>query len=126
MHFAAILAATQPAFQPDHRGLEGGIEAVGTSLTADYRPTAPRGDLHALTGLTLATVAFVLELDVEQVDGLVEPFQSGEFLRDIDAEVIRNLDVAALDDDLGGRCRFLCVGFYGRLVQNLTGIHGEP
>src|SRR6202012_1424868 len=91
--FAAVLAAPQPAFQPDHCGLERGVEAVGAGLTADYRPAAPRGDLDALTRLTLATVAFVLEFDVEQVDGPVEPFSTGELLRDVDAEVIRNLDV---------------------------------
>ena len=103
MDLAPVLAAAQPAFQFDDRRLEGGIEAVGAGLAADYRPATPRGDLHALTGLTLATVAFMIELDIEQVDGSVEPLQSSEFLRDIDAEVVGDLDVAAFVHDLGGR-----------------------
>jgi hypothetical protein len=125
VHLAAILAATQPALQFDDRRLECGIEAVGASLAADHRTATPRGDLHALTGLTLAAVAFMIEFDVEQVDGSVEPFQSGEFLGDIDAEVIGDLDVAALEHDLGGQCRFGgLVGSNRCLVQNLTGFHG--
>jgi hypothetical protein len=60
-----------------------------------------------LTGLALASVGFVVEFDVEQVDSSVEPLQAGEFLRDVDAEVVGDLDVAAFDDDLGARCRFV-------------------
>src|ERR1700757_3699842 len=126
MHFAAILDATQPAFQPGDRGFECGVEAAPACFAADHRPTAASGDLDMLTGLALAAVALVVELDVEQVDGPVEPLQAGEFLRDVDAEVVGNLDVAALEYDLDGRCRFWCVGFYRRLVQSLTGLHGEP
>ena len=79
MHLAPVLNAAQPALQFDDRRLERGVEAVGTRLAADYRPAAPRGDLHALTGLTLATVAFMIELDIEQVDGSVEPFDRASF-----------------------------------------------
>ena len=124
MDFAAVFTAPQSALQPDNCGLEGGVKAVGARFTADDRPTAPRGDLHALAGLTLATVAFVFEFDVEQIDGLVEPFGAGEFLRDVNAEVIGNLDVAALEHNLGSGGRFLRVDLYRRLVQNLSGIHG--
>lgn len=125
MHLAAVLAAAQATFQAHHRGLERGVEAVGARLAPDYRPTAPRGDLHALTGLTLAAVAFVLEFDVEEVDGFVEAFQPGEFLRDVHPEVVGNLDVTALEDDLGGGGRFLGVRADRRLVQKLSGIHGK-
>ena len=59
-----------------------------------------------LTVLALAPVALVVEFDVEEVDGAVESFQAGEFLGDVDAEVVGNLDVAALDDDLGAGRRF--------------------
>ena len=68
----------------------------------------------------------MLEFDVEEVDGFVESFQAGEFLRDVDAEVIGNLDVAALVDDLGGGCRFLGVDSCRWLVQKLNGIRGWP
>lgn len=63
----------------------------------------------------------MVEFDVEHVDGAVEPLQAGEFLRDVDAEMIGHLDVAALHDDLCLR------GRGGRLVdisQHLGRIHG--
>ncbi|EUA89423.1 hypothetical protein I551_4096 [Mycobacterium ulcerans str. Harvey] len=38
--------------------------------------------------------------------------------------MVGNLDVAAFEDDLGGRLRFLrLTGLCRRLVQNLVGIH---
>jgi hypothetical protein len=86
--FAAILDAPQPAFQPGDRGFECGIEGVCARLATDNRPTAASSDLDMLAGLALAAVAFVVELDVEQVDGSVESLQAGEFLRDVDAEVV--------------------------------------
>ena len=125
MHLAAVLAPTQPALEFGHRRLERGIEAVGTRLAADYRPAPPRGDLDALTGFALATVAFVVEFDVEEIDGLVESLQAGEFLRDVDAEMIGDLDVAALEYDLG-TCRSDLLFRSGRAVQNLGSFHGWP
>ncbi len=102
--FAAIFHAPQPAFQLGDRGLEGGIETVGAGFATDHRPATASGDLDVLAGLALATVALVVEFDIEQVDGSVESLQAGEFLRDVDAEVVGDFDVAAFDDDLGG-CR---------------------
>ena len=80
-----------------------------------------------LTGLALAPVAFVVELDVEQIDGSVESLQASEFLRDVDAEVVGDFDVAAFDDDLGLGLRHRFVVFIGvdrRFSQKLSGIHG--
>ncbi|CFS47976.1 Hypothetical protein ERS007726_00728 [Mycobacterium tuberculosis] len=42
----------------------------------------------------------MVEFDVEQVDGPVEPLQAGEFLRNVDAEVVGDLDITALEHDL--------------------------
>jgi hypothetical protein len=77
-----------------------------------------------LTGLALAPVAFVVEFDVEQIDRSVESLQAGEFLRDIEAEVVRDFDVAALDDDLGGCGRFVFIDVDRRFSQKLSRIHG--
>ncbi len=107
--FATIFHAPQPAFQLGDRGFEGGIETVGAGLAADYRPTTASGDLDVLARLALATVALVVEFDIEQVDGSVESLQAGEFLRDVDAEVVGNFDVATFDDDLGVCRRFVFV-----------------
>ena len=62
---------------------------------------APCGDLHMLTVLTLAPILFVVEFDVEEVDGAVEPFQAGQLLGDVVAEVVGNFDVATRDHHLG-------------------------
>ena len=78
-----------------------------------------------LAGLALAPIAFVVELDVEQVDTSVESLQAGEFLRDVDAEMVGNFDVATFDDDLGVCRRFVFVDVVGRtLIKQLSGIHG--
>ncbi len=115
VHLAAVLAAAQPALEFADRRLQGGVEAVRAGLAADDGAAASRGDLDVLTVLALAPVALMVEFDVEEVDGAVESFQAGQFLGDVDAEVFGNLDVAALDDDLGvGR------GF-GRLVLDHHG-----
>jgi hypothetical protein len=81
----------------------------------------------------LATVAFVVELDVEQIDGSVESLQTGEFLRNVDAEVVGDFDVAAFDDDLGLRrwlvmfVMFVVFIGVGRLFgQKLSVIRGLP
>ncbi len=124
MDFAAVFHAAQAAFQFGDRGLERGIETVGARFAPDYRPTTASGDLDVLAGLALATVAFVVEFDVEQVDGSVESLEAGEFLRDVDAEVVRDFDVAALDDDLGACGRFVLVDVDRRFSQKLSGIHG--
>jgi hypothetical protein len=79
-----------------------------------------------LAGLSLPTVAFVVEFDIEQVDGAVESLQASEFLRDVDAEVVGNFDVATLDHDLGGGRRFVFVDVGGTFSKQLPGIHGLP
>lgn len=56
-----------------------------------------------LTVLALAAVLLVVQFDVEEVDAAVEPLETRELLGDVGSEVIGNLDVAALDDDLGLR-----------------------
>ncbi len=122
--FAAIFHATQPAFQLGYRGFQRGIETVGARLAADDRPATASGDLDVLAGLALAPVAFVVEFDVEQIDGSVESLQAGEFLRDVDTEVVRDFDVAAFDDDLGACHRFVFIGVDRRFSQKLPGIHG--
>ncbi len=127
MDFPAIFDATQSAFQLGDGALECGVEAVGARLAADYRPATARSDLDVLAGLALASVAFVVELHVEQVDGSVESLQAGEFLGNVDAEVVGDLDVTALDDDLSARCRFgLLVGVDRSFGQQLSRIHGLP
>ena len=103
MHLAAVLAPPQPVLEFADRRLEGGVEAVGARLAPHDRSAAPRGDLHVLTVLALAPIALMVEFDVEEVDGAVESFDASEFLGDVDAEVVGDLDVAALDDDLGVR-----------------------
>ena len=109
VHLAAVLAPPQPVLEFADRRFEGGVEAVGAGLASHYRSAAPRGDLHVLTVLALAPVALVVEFDIEEVDAAVESLEAREFLRDVDAEVVGDLDVAALDDDLGaGRGRGLC------------------
>ena len=125
--FAAIFDATQPALQLGHRGLERAVETVGAGLPADHRPATASSDLDVLTGLALATVALVVELDVEQIEGSVESLQTSEFLRDVDAEVVGDFDVAAFDDDvgLGLRRRFVVFIDLGRSFgQKLSGIYG--
>ena len=79
---AAVLAAPQPVLQFVDGGLEGAVETVGTTLAADDGSASARGDLDVLTVLALATVAFVLELDVETVDRAIEPLEASELLRD--------------------------------------------
>jgi hypothetical protein len=123
---AAVFAAPQPALKSADRALEGGVEAVGARLAADHRTTAARRDLHVLTILALAAVAFVLELDVEEVDGAVKPLETGQLLRYVDAEVFGDLDVAALDHNLGARhCFGLLVGLRVCGGQELVRFHGS-
>jgi hypothetical protein len=71
-----------------------------------------------LAVLPLASVAFVVEFDVEQVDGAVEALEARQLLGDVDAEVVGNLDVAALDDDLGAWRGYGCLVLddHGRLA----------
>ena len=51
--------------------------------------------------LTLAPIALVVELDVEEVDGAVESFQARQLLGDVTPEVVGNFDVATRDHHLG-------------------------
>lgn len=78
----------------------------------DHRAATARGDLYVLTVLSLAAVAFVLELDVEAVDRAVEPFEASELLRHVDAVVIGDLDVASahLNFGVGGFGKVFIVG----------------
>lgn len=64
-------------------------------------PPAPRGDLHALAALLLATIAFVFEFYIKEVKGLVVTFQTGQFVVHKDSEVIGDFYVSALDHDIG-------------------------
>src|SRR3954466_6104065 len=121
VHLAAVLAAAQPALELADSRLERGVEAVRARFAADDGAATPRGDLYVLTVLSLAPVALMVEFDVEEVDGAVKSFQAGQFLGDVNAEVIGNLDVAALDDDLGVE------GGFGRLLLDQHGagcVHG--
>ena len=103
MHLAAVLAAPQPVLQFADGRFEGGVEAVRAGFAAHDRTAAPRGDLYVLTVLALAPVALMVEFDIEEVDGAVKSLKTRKFLGDVDAEVVGDLDVAALDDDLGLR-----------------------
>ena len=78
-----------------------------------------RGDLDVLTALALASVVLVREFDVESLDRVIDPFDAGEFLPDVDAVVIGNLDVAAGQLDVSIRAR-------GALAVSggLGGLHG--
>jgi hypothetical protein len=127
--FAAIFDATQPTLQLGDRGLECAIETVCAGLAADHRPATASGDLDVLTGLALTSVALVVELDVEQIEASVESLQTSEFLRDVDAEVVGDFDVAAFDDDvcLGLRRRFaVFIDLRRSFGQKLSGIYGLP
>ncbi|BBX65684.1 hypothetical protein MSAS_48580 [Mycobacterium saskatchewanense] len=69
----------------------------------------------------------MFELDVEEIDGAIEPLETGEFLRDVEAVVLGDFHVAALEHDVGREYRFgLRIGFCRGLVQNLTGQYGVP
>jgi hypothetical protein len=69
----------------------------------------------------------VFELDVEKIDRAIESFEAGEFLRDVEAVMIGDFDVAALEHDFGVEGQFgRLAAFCRRLVENLTGIHGKP
>ena len=78
-------------------------------------------DLYVLAVLALAAIALMIEFDVEEVDAAVKSLESGQLFGDVNAEVVGDLDVAALDDDLcAGRGRGLgvfndhrAVGFHG-------------
>ena len=119
---AAVLAAPEPVLEFAHGPLEGGVEAVGTRFAAHHRTATACRDLDMLAVLALAPVLLVVEFDVEQVDGAIEALQSSELLGNVDAEVFGDLDVAALDDDVGVRLgrRLGVVGKHGRAGR----IHG--
>ena len=85
---AAVLALAQPALEFADGGLQGSVEAVGAGLAPHDGPAPSRGDLHMLTVLPLAPILFVVELDVEEVDGAVESFQAGQLLGDVSTEVV--------------------------------------
>ena len=69
----------------------------------------------------------VFELDVEEIDGAIESFEAGEFLRDVEAVMIGDLDVATLEHDFGVEGQFgRLAAFCRRLVESQIGIHGKP
>jgi hypothetical protein len=73
--------------------------------------------------LPLPPVALVVEFDVEQVNGAVEPLEASQLLRDVGAEVVGYLDVAPLDDDLGaGRRHWRLVVDNHRRLARLHGL----
>ena len=74
-----------------------------------------------LATLALPTIAFMVEFDVEHVDGAVEALQAGELLRDVCPEVFGYLDVAALDHDFGGGGVLRLIG---GVSQHRGGIRG--
>src|SRR5690348_9602792 len=124
MNLATVLDATQPVLQLVDRRLERGVEAVGAGLRSGYRTPAAGGDLDALTGFALPPVGCVLELDIEKVDGAIEPLEAGEFLRDVQTVMIGDFYVAALEYNIGGGCRWGLIVSDGRFVQHRIGIHG--
>jgi hypothetical protein len=74
--------------------------------------------------LALAAVALVLELDVKKVEGAVKALEASELLRHIYAEVVWDFDVAARNDDLGGRAGLeLLVRLLFCREQRLVGFH---
>jgi hypothetical protein len=61
---------------------------------------AHAGDLDPLAPVGLTGVLLVRELDVEADDAGVQPFRGGELRGDVVPEVVRDLHVAAFDDDV--------------------------
>jgi hypothetical protein len=104
VNLATVTASPQPAFQLGGGRFKGAVERVGTCLAPDDRPPAPRGDLHALTALFLAPVAFVFEFYIKEVNGFVVTFQTGQFVVHKDSKVIGDFHVSALDHDIGLGC----------------------
>lgn len=98
---AAVLAAPKAVLEFAYRRFQRRVEAVGAAFAARNGSSAPGRDLDVLAVLALPAIAFVVEFDVEQVDGAVEALEASQLLGDIGSEVIGNFDVAALDDDLG-------------------------
>ena len=116
---ATVLAAAQPVLQLGHCGLERGIETVGARFAAHHRTAAARGDLDVLAVLALSTVLLVVKLDIEQVDGSIEALHPGQLLGNIDAEVFRDLDIAALDHNISliGQLWFVVDDDHSRAVS---------
>lgn len=101
VNLAAVTASAQSALQLGNGRFERTVERVGTRLAPDDRSPAPRGDLHALTDLLLATVLFVFEFYIKEVNGFVVPFQTGQFVVHKNSEMIGDIYVSALDHDIG-------------------------
>jgi hypothetical protein len=119
---ATVLATTEPVLEFADRRLKRGIEAVGARFAADDW-TSPAGrDLDVLAVLALTPVLLVIELDVEELDGAIEALEARQLFGDVCAEVIGDLDVSALDDDLGAKrdCGFVIDRDHRRMV----GVHG--
>lgn len=103
MDLLAVLGSTEATLQlVDHR-FEGGVEAVCGRFGSGHRAFTSSGDLDALATLGLSSVAFMLQFHVEVEYGGVEVFESRQLFRNVDSEVIGDLDISSLDYDVGSR-----------------------
>lgn len=123
MDATAVLRPAKSRLDLVERRLERGVEVVATCLGTHDRALAGRGEFHLLTHLGLPTISFVVELDVESEDRWVIPLETGELVADVDAVMLWDLDVAALEHDGGVRFgRFLRLDGAGRQHEGRRGV----
>src|SRR3954469_4723660 len=94
------MGLAQPGLELENCRVEGGVEGGRACLRADDGTLAGAGDLDPLALRGLARIAFVSEFDVYPDHSCVKAFGGFELLRDMCPEVIRDLNVPALDDDV--------------------------
>jgi hypothetical protein len=82
------------------RLLQSGVEVGRACLRADDRASRDTGDLDPLATVGLARVALVQQLDIDFDDLIVVTLDPSQLIGDVHPEMVRYLDIAALDDDV--------------------------
>jgi hypothetical protein len=100
VHAATVRDPAQPCVELRDGVVERGVEVPGTRLGTHDRPAGRTGYLDPLAVVGLARIALVGQLDVDSNQLFVVPFDLAQFLGDMLPVMLRDLNVAALDQDV--------------------------
>jgi hypothetical protein len=97
---APVRGPPEPPVDLADCAVQRAVEVTGGSFSADDRAPRVAGDLNALAVVGLSRIAFVEQFDVDADQFSVIALDLEELLADVLPVMIRNFDIAALDNDV--------------------------
>src|SRR4051794_18155094 len=100
MHATPVGRTTQPRLELADRGVQGRIEIGSTCLGPHHGTTGFAGYFYVLASAGLASIALMVQFDINSNDFVVDPLDPAEFFRNVHPIVIRHLNVASTHDNV--------------------------